>query len=92
MKIKIVNPKKNVNAYLIVAESSARRVTLYANDYDGIVGIIFDATHGVDDIAPYCLLPEYLQKTLSEKQYSFTACNIRKKLFEILKKRYLVLY
>ena len=72
MKIKIVNPKKNVNAYLI-AESIARRVTLYANDYDGTVGIISDANHGVDDTGPY------LQKILSERQYSFTGCNIRQR-------------
>ena len=45
-----------MHAYLIVAESISRRVTLYANDYNGTAGIIFDTTHGVDDTAPYCLL------------------------------------
>ena len=77
--IQMVNPKKNVNTYLM-AESNSNRV----NGYDGNVGTIFDATDGVGDTAPYCSpqavlrmdvkgcnLPEYLQKILSEREYSF---------------------
>ena len=84
MQIQTLNPKKNVHAYLIIPESNSRCVTLYSDGYDGTVGIIFNATNSINDTAPCCLLqaalridlegcnlPEYLQKILSEREYSF---------------------